>query len=52
VSREQRPRYELVLEALPAEQDADYRLRGALQVLLRRFRLKCRRVVLVEEPKP
>ena len=40
------------LEALPAALDADYRLKVALKVLLRRFGLRCHRVALVEEPKP
>ena len=44
-----RPRYRLELEALPDAQDADQRLRGALKVLLRRFRLRCRHVALVAD---
>ena len=45
------PEFKLTIRPLPTrpgEPDPLYRLRGALKVLLRRFRLRCTRIDVVE----
>ncbi len=44
-----RPRYKLILEALPGPLDADLRLKRALKYLLRACGFRCRHVSLVSD---